>query len=70
MVCEQEGNMLVSEEEFVYDSMRNPALIKVLASYNRARQADYIVQQWPTRGCKIKTLKNIYFPENNVPLWS
>ena len=45
MVCEQEGNMLVSEEEFVYDSMRNPALIKVLASYNRARQADYIVQQ-------------------------
>ena len=42
---EQEGNMLVSEEEFVYDSMRNPALIKVLASYNRARQADYIVQQ-------------------------
>ena len=44
-LCGQEGNMLVSEEEFVYDSMRNPALIKVLASYNRARQADYIVQQ-------------------------
>jgi len=30
----EEGNMLVTEEEFVYDSMRNEKLIQVIASYN------------------------------------
>lgn len=36
----KEGNMLVTEEEFVYDSMRNLKLLNVLCSYNEMRKAD------------------------------
>ena len=36
----KEGNMLVTEEEFVYDSMRNLKLLNVLCSYNEMREAE------------------------------
>ena len=32
--------MLVTEEEFVYDSMRNLKLLSVLCSYNEMREAE------------------------------
>ena len=36
----KEGNMLVTEEEFVYDSMRNLKLLNVLCSYNEMKEAE------------------------------
>ena len=32
--------MLVTEEEFVYDSMRNLKLLNVLCSYNEMKEAE------------------------------
>ena len=40
----KEANMMVSEEEFVYDSMRNHMLILVMAAYNKERSEKMISQ--------------------------
>ena len=39
----EEGNMMVTEEEFVYDSMRNNMLILVMAAYNKSKNSDDIM---------------------------
>ena len=39
----EEGNMMVTEEEFVYDSMRNDMLILVMAAYNKSKNSDDIM---------------------------